>query len=458
MPSLEISERTVEVRECHTRTDTAVCDLLVSILITRHERVNNALKKSSLQPYVESRVTDFDMTGEFHVINSYMTRRSALALDEVRHFLEYEVLSLDFPNDDELAAAASMIKMLRKRFHQPWYHIPPDDDVDPAIELFQTVIWPLSDYFISLTPPPDDTVRLARSLADETVRALSTGSGAVIERALLDGVVVDHPMTVGRVALRPLTVQERHGITARFNRASSYEVQFAGPDNISGVSGTCVIEAHTPWETSGPPPASPFLVDRIILALQLIGVSVAGPGWVHTSTEPRNVELDRLRPLRLCSRAPRVEASDELISHAVSLAEQIPEAVVTEPKNRHDIALNRFLRGCAALTSSDALLEHTIALEAILLPSKFEGELGYRLRVNAAWLLGSDRDTRAQIAHKLGRIYTLRSSLVHGLRSPEDNDLKEAATWAREILCDLLRYCLEVSWPGEAELARLALG
>jgi len=29
--------------------------------------------------------------------------------------------------------------MLGKRFHQPWYHIPPDDDVDPAIELFQTV-------------------------------------------------------------------------------------------------------------------------------------------------------------------------------------------------------------------------------------------------------------------------------------------------------------------------------
>jgi hypothetical protein len=420
--------------------------------------VNNALKQSGLQPYVESRVTDFDRTGELHVVNSYRTRRAALALDEVRHYLEYEVLGLDFPNDGELAAAASMIRVLGKRFHQPWYHIPPDDDVDPAIELFQTVIWPLSDHFISLTPPTDDIVKLARSLAEETVRALSTGSGVVIERALLDGLVVDHPMTVGRVALRPLTAQDRHGITARFNHASSYEVQLVGPDFISGVSGTCVIEARTPWEISDPPPESPFFVDRVILALQLVGVSVAGLGWVHTSTDPRNVELDRLRPLRLRPRAPKVAATDELISHAASLAEQIHEAAVTEPKNRHDIALNRFLRGCAALTPSDALLEHTIALEAILLPSKFEGELGYRLRVNAAWLLGSDRDTRAQIAHKLGRIYTLRSSLVHGLRSPEDNDLKEAATWARGILCDLLRFCLEVSWPSEAELAHLALG
>src|SRR5260370_1319795 len=57
IPSLEISERTVEVRERLTCADTVVCDLLASILITRHERVNNALKQSELQPYVESRAT-----------------------------------------------------------------------------------------------------------------------------------------------------------------------------------------------------------------------------------------------------------------------------------------------------------------------------------------------------------------------------------------------------------------
>jgi hypothetical protein len=51
----------------------------------------------------------FDLTGELRVVNSYRTRRSALALDEVRHYLEYDVLSLDLPNDDELAAAAGMI-------------------------------------------------------------------------------------------------------------------------------------------------------------------------------------------------------------------------------------------------------------------------------------------------------------------------------------------------------------
>ena len=94
----------------------------------------------------------------------------------------------------------------------------------------------------------------------------------------------------------------------------------------------------------------------------------------------------------------------------------------------------------------------------MLLPSKFEGELGYRLRVNAAWLLGNDRSSRAQVSYKLGRVYTLRSALVHGLKAPKPNDVQEAANWAQEILRDLLMRCLEVSWPSEVDLAHLALG
>jgi hypothetical protein len=147
-----------------------------------------------------------------------------------------------------------------------------------------------------------------------------------------------------------------------------------------------------------------------------------------------------------------------LLEQIAHLAELIPTEAVTEPKNRHDVALNRFFRGCAALTPSDALLEYTIALEAVLLPAKFEGELAYRLRVNAAWLLGIDRPTRTEIAHKMGRIYTLRSALVHGLKPPKDDELKQASGWAREILSDLLQRCLEGEWPSDIDLAHLALG
>lgn len=432
---------------------------LVAILIGRYERVSRALKESGRQPYQESRVTDFDLTGEIHVLSRFVERRSVLMSDEVRHYYAYEILDLTFPDDDELAAATRIITSLGKSFHQPWYHIPADDDIDPAVVLFQTVIWPLSDYFMSLAPAADKMAKLAKSLAAEILMTLSTGSGSVIERIALDGVVIDRPLTAGRIILRPLEADERAGIAARYDYTHSYAVQLVGPNMEYGVSGTCMLEARTRWNVVEPPPQSLFWVDRAVLALELLGVKVGGPGWVHTSTEPRNVVLDNLRPMRLSPRAPRrVPLNSAFLDQVAQLAELIPEEAVTEPKNRHDVALNRFLRGCAAPTPGDALLEHTIALEAVLLPSKFEGELAYRLRLNAAWLLGVDRSTRIEIARKLSRIYTLRSALVHGLKMPKNDELEEASSWARAILSDLLRHCLEEEWPSDADLAHVALG
>lgn len=452
-------EDTVYVHEHDIIVDSAACDELAAILIGRYERVTTALKESGRQLYCESRVIDFDLTGEMHVLSSFVDRRSVLTLDGVRHYYEYEVLDLTFPDDNELAATTRIITLLGKNFHQPWYHIPADDDVDPAAELFQTVIWPLSDYFISLGPTADEVAKLAKGLATEILTTVSTGSGSVVERVALDGVVIDRPLAAGRFTLRPLTADERTGIAARYAHTSSYTVQLVGPDLVGGVSGTCMLEARTHWNVVEPPPESLFWADRAVLALELLGITVGGLGWVHTSTEPRNVELDNLRPLQLSPRVPTaIPLENVFLDKVAQLAKLIPEEAVTEPRNRHDVALNRFFRGCAALSPGDALLEYTIALEAVLLPAKFEGELAYRLRVNAAWLLGIDRPTRRDIAHKMSRIYTLRSALVHGLKTPRDDELKQASAWARAILSDLLRHCLEGEWPSDAELAHLALG
>jgi hypothetical protein len=446
------------MQEHEVLVDSAACDELAKILIGRHERMIRAVEESGRDLYLESRVTDFDLTSNMHGIRSFIPRRSVLTSDEIRHYYEYEVLDLDFPGDEELARTARFITLLGKRFHQPWHHILADEDVDPPVKLFQTIIWPLSDYFISLAPTDDGIVKLAKSLAAKTIMTLSTGNGSVIERVALDGLEVSHPMTVGRITLRPLAAEERMGIAARFPSVSSYAVQLIGPDLVRGISGSCVLEARTHWKVVEPPPNPPFWADRAVLALQILGIKVGGPGWVHTSTDPRNTELDELRSLKLSPRAPTVIVNNALLEQVTQLAELIPEAAISEPKSRHDIALNRFLRGCAASTAGDALLEYTIALEAMLLPSKFEGELAYRLRVSAAWLLGRDRSTRMQIATKLGQIYRLRSALVHGLRMPKDDDLNEAASWAREILSGLLTHCLEREWPSDADLAHLALG
>jgi hypothetical protein len=447
------------VQEQEAIVDPTVCSELAAILISRYERVLRALEESGHPYFQKSRVTDFDLSGEVHVLRRFTDRRPVLESDEIRHHFEYEVLDLTFPDDNELAATARIITALGKSFHQPWHHIPADDDVDPEIELFQTVIWPLSDYFISLAPIGVEIDKLANHLANQVLMTLATGSGSIIERVALDGVAVDQPLTVDRIVLKPLTTIERASISARYSRASSYAIQLVGPDLVEGASGTCMLEARTHWNVVESPPASLFWADRVVLAMELLGITVAGPGWVHTSTNPRYIELDSRRSLRVPSRAPEAKPLNTLLLDQVAqLAELIPQGAVAEPANRHDVALNRFFRGCAAQTPSDALLEHTIALEAILLPFKFEGELAYRLRVNAAWLLGRDRAERAAIAHKVNRIYTLRSALVHGLKPPNHDEVNEASGWARVILSDLLRHCLKAGWPRDTELAQLALG
>jgi len=448
------------VNEDGQRAGSMARDALAAILLKRRACMINALEESGYRSTLVTQVHDveFDRSRELVIERSFTGLRSALASDQIRQYFECHVLDLTFPDEDELHATNNIIRSLGKNFHQPWYHVPPDDDTDPAVVLFQTLVWPLSDYFISLDTTAENAYRAAKSLATETILAISTGRGNVIERTALNSVAVDNPITVDRITIRPLTPGERSGIAANIHRGSMYDIQLVGPDHNSGVRGNYLLEARTPWNITEAPPESPFLVDRTVLALQLLGVATSGPGWVHTSTNPRNTVLDTLRPLPLHPRAPVTILDAALVEHATRLAEQIPERAVTNPMSRQEIALNRFLRGCAAPSPSDALLEHTIALEAILLPSKFEGELGYRLRVNAAWLLGTDKESRIQIAHKLSRIYALRSTLVHGLKAPRHNEVQETASIAQQIVCRILYNCLEVGWPSEADLAHLAFG
>ncbi len=58
-------------------------------------------------------------------------------------------------------------------------------------------------------------------------------------------------------------------------------------------------------------------------------------------------------------------------------------------------------------------LLYAIALETLLLPSKSESELGYRLRSRAAHLLAKNVEGRASISAELNKLYSVRSKIVH---------------------------------------------
>jgi hypothetical protein len=60
----------------------------------------------------------------------------------------------------------------------------------------------------------------------------------------------------------------------------------------------------------------------------------------------------------------------------------------------------------------EAFLLYAIALETMLLPTQAQ-ELGYRLRLRAAHVLGKTVAARKRIAADLAALYTVRSKIVH---------------------------------------------
>jgi hypothetical protein len=73
----------------------------------------------------------------------------------------------------------------------------------------------------------------------------------------------------------------------------------------------------------------------------------------------------------------------------------------------------------------EAFLLYAIALECLIMEKGNEPELGYRLRMRVAHLLGEDLNTRQDIKSIVNRLYGIRSSIVHkGEYIVPDSELK----------------------------------
>ena len=67
---------------------------------------------------------------------------------------------------------------------------------------------------------------------------------------------------------------------------------------------------------------------------------------------------------------------------------------------------------------------YAIALESLLLGSRSEAEIGYRLRLRCAHLLGLSADGKKRIMKQVSDLYGIRSKIVHsGSFEVTDGDL-----------------------------------
>jgi Apea-like HEPN len=88
-----------------------------------------------------------------------------------------------------------------------------------------------------------------------------------------------------------------------------------------------------------------------------------------------------------------------------------------------------------------SFLLFAIALETMMLPTHEGGELGYRLRVRAAHVLGKTEPARQRIAKEVGRLYGIRSRIVHtGSYEVTDSDLGSLRSIVKGALFRLLHF------------------
>ncbi len=96
---------------------------------------------------------------------------------------------------------------------------------------------------------------------------------------------------------------------------------------------------------------------------------------------------------------------------------QLSDAIKTELSVPID-RLNRAIRRDAF---ADKAIELGIVMEAIFLNDNDQGELSYRLRQRAAWMLGNNYIERKEIMKFFGELYNYRSKAVHTGYLPQDN-------------------------------------
>jgi hypothetical protein len=89
--------------------------------------------------------------------------------------------------------------------------------------------------------------------------------------------------------------------------------------------------------------------------------------------------------------------------------------------------------------NEEAFLLYAIALECLVMERGNEPELGYRLRMRIAHLLGKDLDTRKEIRSAVGRLYGIRSAIVHkGEYVIPESELKLMRFFAKESIMQML--------------------
>ncbi|GAA3894363.1 hypothetical protein GCM10023084_53970 [Streptomyces lacrimifluminis] len=205
------------------------------------------------------------------------------------------------------------------------------------------------------------------------------------------------------------------------------------------------------------------LMEPWLNAFELLGHQITGkhattrsfPEWVGIGTG--HLPLNIRRITRQWSVVTEVDAVE-----LVRIVREFKKYDLKEKKTAtHALALHRYHLGMAKESDVESLLDFVISLEAILLPRDGQvghSDLSYRFRVHGAHYLASTADERHDVYKRMGDLYGLRSTLVHGGKYPDDAKIREARGDAESFARKALNRALREGFPGAHTFLGLVLG
>jgi hypothetical protein len=206
----------------------------------------------------------------------------------------------------------------------------------------------------------------------------------------------------------------------------------------------------------------------MLLALHLTGVEFAGAGFGAMLQEPRwmwSTTGQSAWPL-LMPKGPThsIETINEGdLRNAVALAASIPDGAVTNPTNSMELSLHRAAIAMSRPEPREAIVDYTVALEALFLGGSEVGEARRRFALNGAAYAGSTHSEKKRLYRELSNIYLARSTMVHGVDPATKQTKKVMADLPtiRDQACAIgrisLRKALANGWPDENTFLDLLL-
>ncbi|QOC94739.1 hypothetical protein [Micromonospora craniellae] len=240
---------------------------------------------------------------------------------------------------------------------------PPDFAVDGPDWVARMLIYPALRHHLIRG---DAVTETAARFADEVLDvAADTALRYRTQSPLVNVVTTDGgPLTVGTVTVRMLDGVEQH---QWYPNNPDYRMWRTGSATAEPPTALLEITSIGPRNNWFFPPRES--VERLLLALALhgheVGASIAAgarvPAW-HGSgrwSSPIQAPVGSKDPVTL---------TVESLTDAVTTARHLDDRHIAAPGNTHDLALHRFQLGIARAGSADAIVDFTVALEALLLP------------------------------------------------------------------------------------------